>query len=331
MGRSLVRVAWELYRTPSACGQLLAKAYTIMREHGVLSLVPAVRAKSAFPTKPIAALLGAVTSAAASPRFEERTTWPGQGLSLRHSVTVIILTRGNQDLLDRSLTSMARSIPADSQVSFIIVNNGRPLRLPRSQSFPFRLTLLRETSAFNWSAYNNRAATLSDGEFLLFLNDDVAALHTGWLDAMLLEAIPEGVGAVGAILLYPDSRIQHAGIAIATDGAPYHPLKLEPNGAHNRALPSVTIRAVTGACLLTSRKAYEQAGHFNPIFPLSYNDVDYCLRLARIGRSSVVSPHATLLHTETATRPLRVSSSERARFQDIWPALPNWNAGPRSG
>ncbi len=45
----------------------------------------------------------------------------------------------------------------------------------------------------------------------------------GWLDALVAEAEsdPE-LAAVGAKLLFPDGRVQHAGVAIDANGLPFH-------------------------------------------------------------------------------------------------------------
>ena len=57
--------------------------------------------------------------------------------------------------------------------------------------------------AFNWSTFNNRASEVADGEYLLFLNDDIEIIQDGWLDALVEHAQRPEVGIVGPQLLYP--------------------------------------------------------------------------------------------------------------------------------
>ena len=74
---------------------------------------------------------------------------------------------------------------------------------------------------FNWSRFNNAAVAASDGEYLLFLNDDIEVIEPDWLEAMLEAAAWPGVGIVGARLLYPNRTVQHAGMFLG-DGMGRH-------------------------------------------------------------------------------------------------------------
>ena len=61
--------------------------------------------------------------------------------------------------------------------------------------------------------------------------------------------------------------------------------------------------AVTAACLLTRRRDYLDVGGMDEVhFPVNFNDVDYCLKLRAMGKRIVFTPHARLLHLESASR-----------------------------
>ena len=56
----------------------------------------------------------------------------------------------------------------------------------------------------------NRGARLACGDAILFLNNDIEVIEPGWLAEMVECLSFEGAGIVGAKLLYPNGKIQHA-------------------------------------------------------------------------------------------------------------------------
>ena len=169
---------------------------------------------------------------------------------------------------------------------------------------------------FNFSTINNVGARAARGEYLLFLNNDTEALTPEWLAAMLEWAQQPGIGCVGAQLLFPDGRIQHAGVTLH-DGSAFH----VGYGHRPDARPwteSALVRnysAVTAACLMIRRTIFETLGGFDDTFPVVYNDVDFCVRVMRAGYRNVYTPFAVLYHHESASRPagVRIEENEHLR------------------
>ena len=251
--------------------------------------------------------------------FEDRWVIRGAGLSRLHAVSIVIPTQGEHTLLGPCLASLARSIRSDARAEILIVSNRRPIAAP--EAYPFPVRTFQETRRFNWAAYNNRVATHANGDFLLFLNDDVEALHGGWLDAMLAEALRPRTGAVAPTLLYPTGSIQQCGIALRPDGYCEHVYKFRPRGypgEKGECLHPRPVTAVTGACLLTGKDTFTCLGGFDERFPVNYNDIDYCLRLAETGKQVFVTPYAELIHRETATRSFRIPRRETRLFRAKW-------------
>jgi O-antigen biosynthesis protein len=159
--------------------------------------------------------------------------------------------------------------------------------------------------AFNWSVFNNRAADIADGEFLLFLNDDIEITQDDWLDVLLESAQRPEVGLTGPRLLYPDGKVQHAGMFLATNGIGRHAFRFaapdEP-GYFGLALAQRNVMAVTGACMLVRREVFERLGGFDEQHQIVNNDLDLCLRVHKAGLLTVYTPHATLTHHELASR-----------------------------
>jgi len=179
--------------------------------------------------------------------------------------------------------------------------------------------VLPHAGPFDYSAMNNLAAASAAGEVLLFLNNDVEPLGPWWMNELVAQAVRPGVGAVGAKLLYPDRRIQHGGVVLGLGGGVAgHRYRLLPGdapGPDGDALCAQSPLAVTGACLAVTRAAFEAVGGFDAgVFPVAFNDVDLCLRLRERGLRSVWTPHAVLLHKESASLGRPGSAARRAQF-----------------
>jgi GT2 family glycosyltransferase len=179
------------------------------------------------------------------------------------------------------------------------------------------LVLHRDPRPFNFSALNNAAVGRTEADVVCLINNDVEALHPEWLLEMVSVALQPGVGAVGAKLLYPDGRIQHGGVLVGLHGAADHAYAGAPGDAPGYAqqlLVRREVSAVTAACLVVRRALYLEVGGLDEeVFPVSFNDVDFCLKLRTRGYRNVWTPHARLVHHESASRGKALRPQERAR------------------
>jgi len=257
---------------------------------------------------------------------------PGDGPE--PSVTVILLTKDRADLLAPCLDSLLRKT-AHSDFNVVVVDNGtrdaRAAKILDAAATDPRVKVLRRPEAFNFAAFNNEAAKDAGGEVLLFLNNDTEIVAPDWLAQMARAAMRADVGAVGARLLYPDGRIQHAGVGIGAGGDAGHFDALIAEDAPSwlgRNDSPHECSAVTAACMAVERRKFEAVGGFDAAhLPIEFNDVDLCLRLLEHGWPSLYLPGATLIHKESATRgtaafrPLKVYARERDYFRARWRAV----------
>jgi ADP-heptose:LPS heptosyltransferase/GT2 family glycosyltransferase len=177
---------------------------------------------------------------------------------------------------------------------------------------------------FNWSRFNNEAARHAAGDYLLFLNDDIEIIQEDWLDAMLEHAQRPEVGIVGARLLYPDRKVQHAGMFLASVGLARHAFRMSAEddpGYFGFSLTQRNVIAVTGACLLVRRHVFEALGGFDEAHAVVNNDLDFCLKAHEAGLLTVYTPYATLLHHELASRNKLDDIFNAAHFNDRWKHL----------
>ena len=185
--------------------------------------------------------------------------------------------------------------------------------------------MVRHDGPFNYSAINNRGVALAGGRLLCLLNNDVEMTDTHWLAMLATQALRAEVGAVGARLLYPDGRIQHAGVVIGVGNAAGHAHRfLRPGDKgyfHRHDLPQFTM-AVTAACLVVEREKFLAVGGLDEThFPVAFNDVDLCLRLNQRNWQSFYEPRATLIHHESVSRGLDLDPAGATRFAGELAAL----------
>jgi O-antigen biosynthesis protein len=201
-----------------------------------------------------------------------------------------------------------------------------------------RLRLVEFEGQFNFSTKINRGAVRSEGDHLLLLNDDMEVATPNWIERLVMYSqIPE-VGAVGGRLLWEDGRLQHAGILFENGGYPghiYRGFSGEFRGYSNNVLVAQNYLAVTGACLMTPRDAFEEVGGLSTAFPVNYNDMDYCLKLRASGRRVVYDPDTVLYHFESSSRSTEVEDWEKEQLLGRWLPLtrtdPSTNPSLRHG
>jgi len=181
--------------------------------------------------------------------------------------------------------------------------------------------LYTDGGTFNFSSTNNIAVARATGELLCFLNDDTEVLHDDWLAAMTGHVLRDRVGAVGAKLLYPNGRIQHAGVVLGAGGVAAHSYKSMPQdivGYHDRAVVDQEVSCVTAACMLVRREAFTQVGGFDEALALAYNDVDLCLRLRQAGWRIVWTPFARLYHRESVSSGPHNAHGRQSQWASEW-------------
>jgi O-antigen biosynthesis protein len=237
-------------------------------------------------------------------------------------VSLIIPTRNGVDMLRRCVEGI-RHRTAYARWELIIIDNGsdekETLDYLGQLASDSRIRVVEEDRPFNYASLNNRAATLARGSILGFLNNDLAVIGSDWLTEMVSQSLRDGIGAVGARLLYPDGLVQHAGVVLGIGGVAghLHRFARRDDGGHfGRAQLVQDFSAVTAACMLVPKPVFEMVGGFDATnLPVAFNDVDLCLRIADKGYRIVWTPHATLYHFESASRGYEDTPQKRARFR----------------
>lgn len=184
---------------------------------------------------------------------------------------------------------------------------------------------------FNYSAINNFGVSFAKGEYLLLLNNDTEIINDDCIEELLGYCMRPDVGIVGARLYYEDDTIQHAGCVIGFGGIAGHCFVQQPRGYTgycHRIICAQNYSAVTAACMMVDRKAFEAVNGLSEELKVAFNDIDFCLRVQEAGYLVVYNPYAELYHYESKSRGLEDTPEKVARFQgeiktfeERWPEI----------
>jgi GT2 family glycosyltransferase len=263
------------------------------------------------------------------------------GIDIRYAVpenervAVIIPTRDRADLLERCLASLFERTTHPTFETIIVDNGSRETATRKlfdrwRERAPDRFRVISDSEPFNFSRLNNRAVNETDAPYVLLLNNDTEVIAPEWMTAMLGQARRADIGAVGALLLYQDGTIQHAGVTLggvlSLAGHVYRNQRPQELVASERLALDTNYLAVTGACLMVARSKYDEVGGLDEGFAVSYNDIDFCLKLHAAGYRTVMVPRARLYHYESKSRgrddtktKFDLAVSEREELRRRWP------------
>jgi GT2 family glycosyltransferase len=224
--------------------------------------------------------------------------------------SIIIPTRDGADILDKCVHSiLARTrYPA---FEILIIDNGSVKatthRLFAELAQQDRIRILPHPGAFNYSALNNFAAGEARGTILALLNNDIEVISDDWLEEMVALAVRPEIGCVGAKLLYPNGRVQHAGVYLGLGALAVHGYRLaarDSPGQLNRMSTVQNVSAVTAACLVIRKNVFDEVGGFDQeTLKVTLNDIDLCLKVRAVdGYLNVWTPFAELIHHESVSR-----------------------------
>ena len=235
-------------------------------------------------------------------------------------VSIIIPSKDNYDILKQCLTSIRKETKYQNY-EIIVVDNGSA-----EETHAKYTQMCKELDCkyhyapmeFNFSKMCNIGAHLADGQFLLFLNDDIRVEGAEWLERTLGHAQQPHTGAVGCKLIYPNTNlIQHVGVVsfMVGPGHAFQRINDDLNCYWGRNKLEYNYSAVTGACLMIDRNKYDQVGGFSEQLPVAYNDIDLCFNLVEAGYYNVVRTDVRLYHYESISRGYDAVSPEKAARQ----------------
>lgn len=235
-------------------------------------------------------------------------------------ISVIVLTYNNLELNKKCIDSLLKY--CDSSTEIIIIDNnstdGTPKYLNTLSRKRIKVVLNKKNA--NFAGGCNQGAKIASGDTLIFLNNDTA-VKKNWAQSLEKSLNEDNVGAVGSKLLYPNGKIQHAGIVISNDRIPRHIYRLRPSN-WPKANIKRKYRAVTAASLAITKKLFNKLGGFDEGFINGLEDIDLCLRVGEEGKKIVYCPDSVAVHYESVNKNrFDHYFKNRERFFKKWPNL----------
>ena len=236
-------------------------------------------------------------------------------------ISVIIPSKDHINDLELCISSIEEKTTWKNYEIIIVENNS-----VEKETFVYYETLknrypnvriLTWKKEFNYSAINNFAVREAQGEYLLFLNNDVEIITENWLEEMLQLCQQKDVGMVGAKLYYPDDTIQHAGVVVGLGGVAAHVLCKLPRDAEGymgRLRCVQEISAVTAACMMVKTSVFKAVGGFDEELKVAFNDIDLCMKVRKYGVKIIFTPYAELYHYESKSRGMEDTPEKQLRF-----------------
>jgi len=268
---------------------------------------------------------------------ESRPTPPAIGFEkgAEDQVLVVIPTRDAVDELVVMVRSLVNLAEHPKALEIVVVDNGsRPRILPEvfGDVRGAEVSVVRIDEPFNWSRLNNQACEGRAQPIIVFANNDMEMRAPGWDDHLRSLLNMEGVGVVGARLLYPNGLLQHGGIVMgALNGEPLHDgwrAKGDDAGPLDRWTRRRPATAVTGGFMAIRRALFEAVGGFDEVdLPISCSDVDLCLKVGARGWAVLYAPEIELRHHESLTRGHAQDGAQRRRAEaEMAILLTRWGA-----
>ena len=237
-------------------------------------------------------------------------------------VSIVIPNKDEKETLKKCLESIWQKTTY-SNYEIILVENNSTTREIRDyyQELDGKngVRVVYWDKEFNYSAINNFGISYAKGDYILCLNNDITVISPEWMEELLANCQRPEVGIVGARLYYPDNTIQHAGIVLGMGGCAgslFVGLARSRGGYLHKAALQQDLSAVTAACFMVKKEAFEKVGGFEEKLAVAFNDVDFCLKVRHAGYLVVYDPYAELYHHESKTRGYENTEAKKRRFQE---------------
>ncbi len=237
-------------------------------------------------------------------------------------ISIIIPNKDSKSDLKKCIDSILKSSYQNYEI-VIVENNSRTKEIfdyyDKIQKDNGNIKVVSiKIDKFNYSLINNFGVKNSKGEYIVLLNNDTKVLSNDWMEEMLGICQRDDVGIVGAKLLYPDFKVQHAGVVVGIGGVAGHVnvnIAENEEGYFSRANVINNFSAVTAACLMIKRSIFEKIDGLDEKLQVAFNDIDLCMKVRKLKYLIVFTPYAKLMHYESKTRGSEDTPEKIKRFE----------------
>lgn len=237
-------------------------------------------------------------------------------------ISIVIPTKDHKEILEKCIDSIINKTTYKNYEIIVVDNNTTEMDaieyLKLIEKNNKKVKVLHDNSEFNYSKINNDAIATLDTDYILLLNNDTEVITENWLNTMVGYASQKHVGCVGAKLIYPDETIQHGGVVLGLGGVASHVyIGADRNdlGYFGRLCVPYDYSANTAACLMISKKKYDEVGGLEEKLKVAYNDIDFNIKILKKGYYNVFLPQVELYHYESKSRGYDTTPEKKARFK----------------
>ena len=182
----------------------------------------------------------------------------------------------------------------------IVVTNSAVADAIERQKHAIAVRCVRYDGLFNFSLKCNLGARAAQGQYLVFLNDDVEPLSEDWIETLLEYARQPEIGGASPKLLYPDNTIQYAGLVTGVRdlvGTAFHKWDRYASTYSNMAISTRNVSTLCGACMMVQADAFWRVGGWDDVnTPIANSDFDISFKLRDLGLRLVYTPFAEMRH-----------------------------------
>ena len=230
-------------------------------------------------------------------------------------ISIVISSRHDVEQLKRCVEIVsAKTNYPNYEITVVQHDSGSFAHLP--------CRVIHASHQSNSTVLNNYAVQQTDSPWLLFLDPGVEPIETDWLTIMAEHVQRREVGAVGARLINPHGKIEHAGLILGVNGiaqSAFHGFPAEHPGVNRQLQMTRNSSAMTGACLLMRREVFQEIGGFDEALSDEFAPIDLCLKMRRAGYLIVYTPLAKLCWDASSADHLDASSE--AVMRQRWSAV----------
>ena len=212
-------------------------------------------------------------------------------------ISVIVLNYNGRGFLDGCLTSLASQSYSGFEV--VVVDNGSIDGSPEyiEANYPW-VRLVKNDDNLGFAGGTNAGIRAARGDYILTLNNDTRA-DNRFIEELIRPMADPAVGVCAGKMLFPDGRINSAGICVSRSGAAWDRGMFEPDrGQYD------SVEEVFGACAgaaLYRKKMLDEIGLFDEDFFLYLEDVDLAMRARLAGWKCIYTPRAEVVHHHGGT------------------------------
>lgn len=233
--------------------------------------------------------------------------------------TIIIPTFQQFNIFDLFITSLLKSIEYSTQIILIDDNSPQDVadkikELSENSNEKIYTESIRHEYNYGSSKCINEALPMIKGEIVAIIDSDTI-INEGWQSIIINTLKDPGIGGIGAVLLYPQTNgVQSCGITYTYGTGRHFMLNASRQNLCNHIYE---VQASIFAFFVTTADVISKVGMLDTNFFNGYEDIDYQMRIRKLGYKIVIQPRLQFYHWEKSNG-LHREYNRRSNLGVLW-------------